>query len=50
MLYKDEYLLERGFSNGGTRTTTGKPTIIYWYTALIKKSKYKKKIQILKNK
>jgi hypothetical protein len=34
--------LKHGFSNCGTRTTTGTPTIVYWYAALIKKSKYKK--------
>jgi hypothetical protein len=31
-----------GFSNCGTRTITRTPTIVYWYAALIKKSKYKK--------
>jgi hypothetical protein len=36
------YHLVYGFSNCGKRTTTGTPTIVYWYAALIKKSKYKK--------
>jgi hypothetical protein len=34
--------LRHGFSNCGTRTTTGTPTTVYWYAALIKESKYKK--------
>jgi hypothetical protein len=32
-----KYILEHGFSNCGTRTTTGTPTIVYWYAALIKR-------------
>ena len=30
------------FSNCGRRTTTGMPTVVYGYAALIKKMEYKK--------
>jgi hypothetical protein len=34
--------LDHGFSNCGTRTTTGTQTIVYWYAALIKNLNIKK--------
>jgi hypothetical protein len=37
-----EYPLEHGLSNCDTRTTTGTPNIVYWYTALIKNRNIKK--------
>jgi hypothetical protein len=40
--------LEHGFSNCGTRTATGTPTIVYWYATL--KNPNIKSITILKNK
>jgi len=33
----DTHALHHGFSDRGMRTTTGTPTIVYWYAAFIKK-------------
>jgi hypothetical protein len=42
--------LEHGLSNCDTRTTTGKPTNVYWFTVLIKIHKYEKDRQFTKRK
>jgi hypothetical protein len=36
------YSLAHGFSNCGTCTTIGMPTIVYWHTELIKIKMYTK--------
>jgi hypothetical protein len=35
--------VHHGFSNSGASATTGTPTTVYWYAALLKKPKFEEK-------